>query len=739
MKRAFVLLPLIVGFAGAELNVGDKITVPITVMMLNLTRDYPSTVPATVQYKDNDMYILTVPEITYLMHKDKPTLYMDTTLIPQYTSQLSSLFPQVKADVLNYFGITEDDLFDSDNDSRIYFIIAPLYITDNATAAGIYIPSTVTGFFDPHYSTETTTFPRHEIIYLNSRSILTGDSGFDPEVLRKVLYVYYTAYVLWSMDQDEVAGDLMRLAVYMASKIDTLSDYYTGQDSVPNIRLAGAKAGYDGNTFVYDLNNILAFDEFNFELAYVWMYYLEELFGENTIESIAISPDFAAAQISSLFESYGMDFKDAVAQYYLKAILNGKGFGSQYDFTVPALVGKNVFDFFTYPNRNTWYVLPYQNILVPDSMDLVEAWGMLGIGVRNPAISVQPVVLNYPDNLDIRSFLFDIPSRTVTEVTSPDRLLMLNMDSTKVVVVMNLNEATFLPWLQYGDSTPPVVERFFVHPNIGALNVFDIYLQSDSDLCVDANNCKAGLSVTIPGAPAPVDILASKIDAFEDSQGSHKIYFARLEIPVLRTGTYVFALTDIADSLDNRLQTLPAETLYVQPLTSTQAVAFYGGAIRVSSVEDMTLAIFRERATGEIYISSNRTNGFIELYVASSPDKVIYRKMGNIWLPVDSRYKDGYVVATVNADGVYRLGEGNPGIVQSDISISVEGRRLFLNITVGGRFDGRIYSASGKLIKAFEIMGPGTASVDLSSIPAGVYRLVGNYGDKKINRTIVLY
>lgn len=739
MKRAFVLLPLFVGFAGAELNVGDQVTVPITVMMLNITRDYPSTVPATVQYKDNDMYILTVPKITYIMHKDKPTLYLDTTMIPQYTSQLSSLFPQVKSDVLNYFGLTEDDLFDSDNDSRIYFIIAPLYITDNATSAGIYMPNTVTAFFDPHYSIRTTTFPRHEIIYLNSRSILTGDSGFDPGVLRKVLYIYYTAYVLWSMDLNETPGDLMRLAVYMASKIDTLSDYYTGQDTVPNIRLSGAKAGYDGNTFVYDLNNILAFDEINFELAYVWMYYLEETFGENAIESIAVSPDFAAAEIAALFESNGMDFKDAVADYYLKAILNGKGFGSEYDFTVPALAGKNIFDFFTYPNRNTWYVLPYQNILVPDSMDVVESWGMLGIGVRNPAITTQPVVLNYPDNLYIRSFLFDIPGRTVTEITSPDRLLMLNMDSTKVVVVMNLNTATFLPWLQYGDSTPPVIERFFVNPNVGALNVFDIYLQSDSDLCVDANNCKAGLSVTIPGAPAPVDLLATKIDAFEDDEGSHRIYFARLEIPVLRTGEYIFALTDIADSLDNRLHNTPAETLYVQTLNTAQVASFYGNSVKVRGLQDMTLAIFREKTTGEISISSNRTDGFVDLYVAASSNKVIYRKLGNIWVPVDSRYVDGYVVATVDASGIYRLGEGNPNMVNDEISVSIVGKRLILNMAVSGKFHGMVYSSNGRLVKSFEIAGPGVVSVDLSSVSTGIYKLMGEYEGERINKTIVVY
>ncbi len=739
MKRALILMPLLIGFAGAELNVGDQLTVPITVMMLNITRDFPSTVPATVQYKDSDMYILTVPKITYTMHKDKPTLYMDTTMIDEYTNQIAALFPQVKQDVLNYLGLSEDDLYDSDNDPRIYFIIAPLYITDNATSAGIYAPNTVTAYFDPYYSTTTTEFPRHEIIYINTRSFLTGDSGFVPEVLRKVLYIYYTAYVLWSLDPDESAGDLMRLAVYMASKIDTLSDYYTGQDTVPDIRLSGAKAGYDGNTFVYDLNNILAFDDYNFELAYIWMYYLEELFGGNTMESIAVSSDFASAQISTLFESNGMEFKEAVKDYYLKAILNGKGFGSEYDFAIPALVGKNIFDFFVYPNSNTWYVLPYQNVLYPDSMDIVEGWGMLGIGVRNPSIFDQPVVLNYPDNLDIRAFLFDIPGKTVTEITAPDRLLMVNMDTTKVAVLMNLNAASFLPWLQYGDSTPPVVERFFIYPSVGALNVFDIYIQSNSDLCVDANNCKAGISVTIPGAPAPINLLASKIDAFDDSEGSHKVYFARFEVPVLRPGTYIFALTDIADSLDNRLQTTPTETLYVQTLNSTQVASFYNSILKIRGLENMTLAVFKERSTGEIHISSNRNDGVIELMVASPSNKVVYQKIGNVWIPVDSRYKGGYVVATVSSNGTFKLGDGNPSMVENNISVNVRNKKLLLNIPGYGKFYGRLFSIDGRLIRTFEVNGPGLVPVDMSSVPSGIYRLKGNYGNASISKTIVIY
>ena len=739
MKRALMLLPLFVGFAGAELNVGDQITVPITVMMLNLTRDYPSTVPATVQYKDSDMYILTVPKIRYIMHKDKPTLYLDTTLIDAYTNQISSLFPQVKSDVLNYFGITEDDLFDSDNDSRIYFIIAPLYITDQATAAGIYKPNTVTGFFDPHYSIATTVFPRHEIIYINANSFITGDSGFVPEILRKTLYLYYTAYVLWSMDQDEVAGDLMRLAVYIASKIDTLSDYYTGQDTIPNIRLSGAKAGYDGNTFVYDLNNILAFDEINFELAYVWLYYLQELFGENTMKSIAVSPNFANAEISSLFEANNMDFNDAVKDFYLKAILSGKGFGSEYEFTVPELAGKNIFDFFTYPNRNTWYVLPYQNVLYPDSMDIIEGWGMLGISVRNPNIYGLPVVLNYPDNLDVRAFFFDIVGKTVTEITTPDRFLMMGLDTSNIVVLMNLNTASFLPWLQYGDSLPPTVERFFIYPHVGALNVFDIYIQSNTDLCVDINNCKAGISVSIPGAPAPVDLLATKLDEFTDNAGVHKVYSARFEVPALRTGTYVFALTDIADSLDNRLQTVPVETLYVRTLNSAQVASFYGGKIRVRGLDDMTLAIFRDRYSGEIYLSSSTPNGIVELQIPSSGNQVIYEKVGGIWVPVETYYSDGYAIAAVNSNGVFRLGDGKPDVFADGISVSLHGRKLLLNIGKHGEMDGRIFSVDGRLVKHFKVSGPGMVAVDMTSLPAGIYRFVGNLNNVSVSKTIVVY
>ena len=739
MKKFLVLLPFLagVGVLRADLEVGDQLTVPVTVMMLNLTRDYPSTTPATVTYKDDNMYIMAVPAVRYIMHKDKPTYYLDTTLVDEYTSQLASLFPQVKSDVLNYFGITEDDLYDSDNDPRIYFIILPMYVTDQAVNAGITLPNKVTALFDPHYSVSTMAFPRHEIIYINARSIITNSTGFDLEVLKKTLYIYYTAYVMWSLDMDERVGDLMKLAVYMASKIDTSSDYFTGVDDVPDARNGGAPLGYDGNMFIYNLNKILSTDDMNAELGYIWLNYLEELFGESSIVSMASSPDFISNEIDELFRQNNKDFLTVVEDFYLKAALSGWGFGSQYEFENPALQGRVIFDFKSYPNKNNWYIRPYDSTANRDSLGTLEAWGVYGFSIRVPFMFNKPAVVNYPDNLTIKTYFIDFDEHIVEPIATPEHMVVNGLDTTNVALLMNLNNVAIPLWYQYGDTIPPVVEKFFVMPNISAMNVFDIYSITNEEVCMDVSNCKAGITVTVPGALSPISVSAGMMDEYSDSAGRHYVYHYRFEVPVLREGTYKFSLSDISDPVDNRLSDTLTTTVEVAHLNIATSHMFYDGKIVIGSEKPMVIAV--SSVEEEIMLSSNVKNAYVELKIKSAPDKVIYTQRNGIWLPVESYYQDGYVSAVVPANGKYRVLSGQPKFSDKFEIRLIDGGRLIINLPYKTEFRGAIYSVNGRVSSRITLKGSGVHIVDIGNLPHGIYYIQGTLGNKNIKQTIVLY
>ena len=720
MKRYLIPLFLMVGGLFAEYDVGDVLPVPVTKVMLTISRD---TVTGRVVYKDDNMYLIL-------------TTGVDTAAIDNYIAQIPPLFDEVKASVLSYLNLTEDDLYDSDNDSRIFLVITPMEVSAILKDLGIQHPTKFYGMFDPNFTVSGENYSAHEYIHLNCRSQLSpsnlcDDQGFVDSRLRKVLYFLYTDYVIWSLDRNERNRNILRGGIYIASKVDTLSDYSVGFDEVSDIMFDGAPYGYDGTTIEYDAADIISSDDKNAEMAFYWFNFLEEHFGEDALVSAITSPQLFSVAFDQLLSSRNLELDSLVVEFNLKMALNGLGFG--YDFASPLIPDHPVVDIFHPLSKNVYDIFDADT--VPNLGAVLSGNGALGFRAKNPVLIGKLARLNYPDGMNVKVYLIDSVAKTVTDITADEVVEFPDIQIySKVAYFINLTGSNGSIWEAYDDTTAPNVESFFVKPDFSALNVFHVYGITDEEVCYDVGSCTMKVGADIPGALTTITFDASNIDTYDDDAGTHYVYYSRFEVPTAREGDYKFFIYDAADAVENKVVYTDTVVLTVGFATAGTFNAFEREGIYILPRENAMFAVSTHK--GRIFISSEASSPVL-LKVPGTSSQSIYRLEGNTWIPVKTHYSDGYLFAEVEPRGEYRVMTGKPAAM--NFNVNFRGRTLYMNLPSTSMVKVKLYGLNGRLIRTLNTSGAGLITMDLGNIPSGVYYLDIETDFGKVSKKVVLY
>jgi hypothetical protein len=694
MRKLIIFLSFL-SVASAELNIGDRVQVPLTYFSLTFRKDYIEASDsgyARVILKTPYIYVLTMDTV-YIQEIPKTYIIPPDTAL-KIANLIDTLFNEIKPNVdnylTNYFGYSPNFL-DSDNDPRLFVVIGAFYVSD---ALGLVSPNNVVGYFDPYYSLQTP-YPRHEYIILNCASVLTSESSSDGDCrksfnrnsLKKALYFLYTNYVLYSYKPKEDNFARSQIAYYLASKASNDTSFFYGfrQGNTRNL-LYIINDQLDANfkyniainptsPYINQVNLANTLDDPQAQISYLWFNFLEEK-DANALKSKILDNNnkFYKLFSDSLIKSY-------VVEFHLKNLLNSKGYG--YNYSNPFLQNKEI-----YPWTGSSSVFKGVGGGDADRWISLPIYGAEGFVVTAITGVNKPIVWNWIDSSKIKVFKIDTVSKTVSELSidplrlkvdslkrGRERLFMINLDQKKIEIRYGIN-----------DTIPPTISSFFVLPNKFSLNTFEVFLLANDLLCVDVGKCsKAYVQLFTPDPIYKPIIELDELETVTDI-----VYYGKILLSKVQQGNYVFSVVNLRDKFDNIPSSYPSDTIRLNYLSPLSFISLYEGSLKIKNNENFEYPIVVKKSNEGFYIfSSTKFDGYV--YIKGFDNQVIYYENQ----PLTTYYENGYLMAKFVGNGHYKVSAGKPIYV---FSFKVENRNMLLTLPSEGNVKIRIFDISGRVL-----------------------------------------
>jgi len=699
MRKFFIFLSFF-SMASAELNLGDRVQVPLTYFSLTFRKDYIEASDsgyARVILKTPYVYVLTMDTV-YIQEIPKTYIIPPDTAL-KIANVIDTLFSEIKPTIdnylTNYFGYAPNFL-DSDNDPRLFVVLGAFYVSD---ALGLVKPNNVVGYFDPYYSLKTP-YPRHEYIVLNCASVLTSESSSDGDCtkpfnrnsLKKVLYFLYTNYVLYGYKPNEDNFARSQIAYYLASKASNDTSFFYGfrQGNTRNLLYVindQIDASFKYNIainptlpYINQVNLANTLDDPQAQISYLWFNFLEEKDANALKSKIKDNYDkFYSLFPDSLIKNY-------IVEFHLKNLLNSKGY--EYNYSNPFLLNKEI-----YPWTGLAPIFKGVGGADTDRWISLPIYAAEGFVVTAITGANKPIVWNWIDSSKIKVFKIDTISKKVFELsTNPlrlkvdslrrgsERLFMINLDEIKVEIRYAIN-----------DTTPPTVSSYFVLPNKFSLNTFEVFLLANDLLCIDVGKCsKAYVQLSTPD---PIYKPIIELDELETVTDTF-VYYGKILLSKVQRGDYVFSVINLRDKFDNIPPTYPSDTVKLDYLSPQSIISFYNGFLKIKNNEDAEYPIIVKRTDKGFYIFSNaKFDGYI--YIKGSDNEVIYYENQ----PLTTYYENGYLLTKFVGNGYYKISSGKPTY---NFSFKVENRNIFLTLPSYSNVKIRIFDVNGRVIYNFD-------------------------------------
>ncbi len=728
--RATLFLLLGLGFAKAEYNVGDRLVIPITGYYIIPKKDYVPFAPnsdtayAVVKYKNNDIYVVIIDSagfehtIQELNQTIVDTAFYGINDPDSNVAIIANVFndpfgdgESIKQKVLNYLGISENILYDSDND-RIFIVLSGSYVTGE-------IPGlSVRGNFDPYYSTKSEVRTR-EVLFVNYKNSDIVENGYlKPNNLRKLLFYLYALYVLWSLDPDEDPFELNRSAFYIASKLNNVDDVFNGFNNQFDIgRPLEANPLSPIPLYVQYENTTYIIADKEVETGLLWYYSLEKILSEQQLLNIIKSGDNFRDQIEAALTAQNVSLREAIIEFHMNNLLNAKGFQG-YGYDIPGIQNQEI------------YVVNTSNFLYPGgsgSFQKIPPNLASGVFVVIPANENRYLIVDYTDSADIERYYINFVTKEIQRIEDPIRYVNPNgfVRNDEMFFVINVSGNDVWISAKVGDTIGPQNVEIMVIPNRFALTHFDIYLFTDEQVYADAGNTTLTMDVTTPVSSFQIEL------PFLEPSGGNLIYYAPLKLANLYRGNYIFKVeprdmvgntsgyfmdTVFIDYL-NPQSTLALEDLRILPKAS--------GIVSINKVSDKS------------YYVSSSTENILVGFVVKAPGATIYYKPYSKanWIPLNTYSEGDVVYAEFVGNGYYKLD------VSSQVSsfyVDVRGRDIFLNIPKDGYLEYSIYALNGRVVQAYRNkITKGIHRFKLN-IPSGIYVMAVKYDDKLYRKQIVV-
>ncbi len=738
--RKFLILSLFSsGIIYAEYNIGDTLTVPINAFYLTLVRDYVQSDPLVsnyrfwgkVRYKSNKYYIITIDTIKYDYSSGQPAVPTTRTdTIPQaYIDDIVDSLREVIDNynifqrVLDSLGVSEFELFDSDNDPRIYIVVAAgFYLTSQNTA--LNIEDEIRGYFDPYYSTSSI-YPRHEYFVLNYKSSLftntqTGQPDIKKDLIRKYLFYLYTQYVLWSVNRgdNEDVADILKGAFYLASRIDkgNIFDYYQGFKRSDTLKTAnfdplGLRSSYLKTVYIMQTSEALA--------SILWFSNLEDELGYNTIKSFLLNKGETFSNLlNNELQIKNISLNELIVSFHLKNQLNRFGNAFEYHYNQPFLQGVPI------------YALGVNANLAPSINSItLSSGGAFGLRAPIASIANKPTVINYSDLLYerglVRIYKIDTVAKSIIRVDSSIRAYLKNgiaARDSQWLFIMNLSSAAQVFYYAINDTLGPSISKFSLVPDRFALNIMHIYIQSNENIHSDINQKVLNVVLKYPNGIEDT-FLISRTDSFALGNSVRIFYNYNYTLPYLLPGWYVLRTYRANDILDNPTTTY-RDSIQIAYLNANSLLSYYDNSIILLNPTNSSYRFalkFEDKAIG---ITSNEK---FKLILKIKGSGIICKKDG----PCLETYRDGdYVYSYIDDNGYYVLSSGNP---YNNFLFNIVNKRLSLSADDIVKID--VYSLNGRKVYSADL----TSGIYELPIKSGIYKAILNYKNSKHEKVFVVY
>lgn len=727
MRKLFIFLSFF-SVASAELNVGDRVQVPLTYFSLTFRKDYIEASDsgyARVILKNPYIYVLTMDTV-YIQEIPKTYIIPPDTAL-KVANLIDTLFNEIKPTIdnylTNYFGYSPNFL-DSDNDPRLFVVLGAFYVSD---ALGLVSPNNLIGYFDPYYSLSTS-YPRHEYIVLNCASVLTSESSSDGDCrksfnrnsLKKALYFLYTNYVLYGYKPNEDNFARSQIAYYLASKASNDTSFFYGFRQANTKNLLYVLNDQLDATFKYNIainptlpyinqvNLANTLDDPQAQIAYLWFNFLEEKDANGLKSKITNNYNkFYTLFSDSLIKSY-------IVEFHLKNLLNSKGYG--YNYSNSFLQNKEI-----YPWTGSSPIFKGVGGADNDRWISLPVYGAEGFVVTAITGANKPIVWNWIDSSKIKVFGIDTLSKTVSEISinplrlkvdslrrGRERLFMINLDQIKIDIRYAIN-----------DTIPPTLSSFFVLPNKFSLNTFEVFLSANDMLCIDVGKCsKAYVQLSTPDPIYKPIIELNELETVTDI-----IYYGKILLSKVQKGDYVFSVVNARDKFDNIPPNYPSDTIKLDYLSPQSTLLLYNGLLKIKNNDNSQYPVIVKRTSEGFYIFSN-TNFDGYIYIKGSNNEIIYYENQ----PLTTYYENGYLIAKFVGNGYYKLSNGNPIY---NFAFKIENRNILLTLPSYSNVKIRIFDVNGRVI--YNLDKNLNAGLNVIEIPVkkGVYIFEIKYsGDK---------
>jgi hypothetical protein len=699
MRKLIIFLSFF-SVASAELNIGDRVQVPLTYFSLTFRKDYIETSDsgyARVILKTPYIYVLTMDTVYIQELPQQFIIPPDTAL--KIANLIDTLFNQIKPNVdnylTNYFGYSPNFL-DSDNDPRLFVVIGAFFVSD---AFGLEKPNNVVGYFDPYYSLKTP-YPRHEYIVLNCASILTAESPtrgdcsktFNRNALKKALYFLYTNYVLYSYKPNEDNFARSQIAYYLASKASNDTSFFYGfrQGNTRNLlyiiddeidrNFKYSIAVNPASTYIPQVSLANTLDDAQAQISYLWFNFLEEKDADALKSKILDNSNkFYKLFSDSLIRSY-------VLEFHLKNLLNSKGYG--YDYSNPFIKTKEI-----YPWSGTISIYKGIGTTDKDRWIPLPVYGAIGFAVLSPVAVNKPIAWNWIDNSKIRVYKIDTVLKKVDSLLinplrhkvdslkrGSERLFMVNLDQIKIDIRYAMN-----------DTTPPTIYSFFALPSKFSLNTFEVFLRTNDLLCIDVGRCYRAYAQLFTPDPIYKPIIElQQLEPIIIGTDTHFVYYGKILLSKVQKGDYIFSLVNARDKFDNTPSSYPSDTITLNYLSPQSLISLYEGSLKIKNNENFEYPIVVKKSNEGFYIfSSTKFDGYV--YIKGFDNQVIYYENQ----PLTTYYENGYLMAKFVGNGHYKVSTGKPIYV---FSFKVENRNLLLTLPSEGTVKIRIFDISGRVL-----------------------------------------
>ncbi|GEM_PF-3390742 len=738
MKRWMLSLSFVglisVGVLRAEYDVGDRVLIPLNQYYIVPTRDYPvkvggdEFVPAVVKYKDDNIYVVVIDSIKYVYTTtipgggtviDSVVIIYDPATIDSNVAIIRNVFndpdgsgESIKDKVLSYLGLSESDLYDSDNDPRVFIVLTGLYTTSEVPNLIVY------SYFDPYFSINDK-FPRHELIVLNTNNGTVFQDGYlNPNVLRKLLFHNFSQYALWSVDPDEIDFYLGKEAFYVASQADPSFNYYQGYDDAISLI---APLNPLGITVPYFYGKYLISD-MDAEMAYFFFTNVSDYIGDDALIDVFKSPYIFDRALKLALESRGYSLAEVLEDYHLKNLFNETGkFGYSYDN--PALSGVQIY-------RPQVFAVSPTNKSAAYS---VAPYGASLIYAKVTSQADRYFVLNYPDsafNEGLTAYFIDIANDSFYVIDVPDRYDRPSGLARLSQWIYLINTSSYdMPFAIGLDTIPPADYNFNVFTNRFDMTKFYVVTVSPDKLVQDVDKQYLEVSVQSPVGDLAFELMLTEELTVGVGQKRY-VYYKEVKFPTLLPGSYIFSIAprDLVENVGDE----KADTLIVEYLSAGNALALSNGV----------------QISGEGYVIANvlddgvflHPSGTVMLqFKSSSPSKVVYYRedVKDVWKPLRTYYKDGYVYAYTNSPGIYKIAAGSPEF--EEFSLRYSHGNILMNVPAPGIVTLEIFDASGRRVYQYEkrVNMAGTLTVT-PDLPNGVYLMKAQYGQTKIAKKVII-